>query len=169
MSANTRVRLETSHGNIVIELDAAKAPITSENFVTYVKDGFYDLTIFHRVIPGFMIQGGGFMSDMMQKSTRANIKNEANNGLSNKRGSIAMARTPDPHSASAQFFINLKDNTFLNHSAPTPQGWGYAVFGTVVEGMDVVDAIAGVRTGNRSGHADVPVEPVVVNKAVIVE
>ncbi|MDQ1362164.1 MAG: peptidyl-prolyl cis-trans isomerase [Pseudomonadota bacterium] len=169
MSANTRIRLETSHGNIVIELDAAKAPVTCENFVDYVKDGFYDLTIFHRVIPGFMIQGGGFMSDMMQKPTRANIKNEANNGLGNKRGSIAMARTPDPHSASAQFFINLKDNTFLNHSSPTPQGWGYAVFGMVTEGMDVVDSIAAVRTGNRSGHADVPVEPVVINKASVAE
>ncbi len=169
MSANPRIRLETSHGNIVIELDAAKAPISTENFVTYVKDAFYDATIFHRVIPGFRIQGGGFMSDMMQKATRANIKNEANNGLSNKRGSIAMARTPDPHSASAQFFINLKDNTFLNHTAQTPQGWGYAVFGMVVEGMDVVDSIAGVRTGNKNGHADVPVDPVVVNKATVVE
>lgn len=169
MSANTRIRLETSHGNIVIELDTAKAPITCDNFITYVKDGFYDLTIFHRVIPGFMIQGGGFTADMAQKNTRATIKNEANNGLSNKRGSIAMARTPDPHSASAQFFINVKDNTFLNHSAPTSQGWGYAVFGNVIEGMDVVDSIVGVRTGNKNGHADVPVEPVVVNKAVIVE
>ena len=169
MSANPQVRLETSHGNIVIELDAAKAPISSENFVTYVKDTFYDMTIFHRVIPGFMVQGGGFMPDMAQKATRANIKNEANNGLSNKRGTVAMARTPDPHSASGQFFINVKDNTFLNHTAQTPQGWGYAVFGKIVEGMDVVDSIVGVPTGNRSGHADVPVEPVVVNKAVVVE
>jgi len=169
MSANPRIRLETSHGNIVIELDAARAPISTENFVTYVKDAFYDTTIFHRVIPGFMIQGGGFTADMMQKATRANIKNEADNGLGNKRGCLAMARTPDPHSASGQFFINLKDNTFLNHTAPTSQGWGYAVFGMVVEGMDIVDSIAAVRTGNKSGHADVPVEPVVVNKAVVVE
>lgn len=167
--ANPRVRLETSHGNIVIELNAAKAPITSENFLTYVKDGFYDKTIFHRVIPGFMAQGGGFMSDMLQKATRATIKNEANNGLSNKRGTIAMARTPDPHSASAQFFINVKDNTFLNYSAPTAQGWGYAVFGEVVEGMNVVDEIVSVPTTNRMGHADVPVEPVVINSAVVVE
>jgi len=169
MSANPRIRLETSHGNIVIELDAARAPISTENFATYVKDAFYDTTIFHRVIPGFMIQGGGFTADMMQKATRANIKNEADNGLGNKRGSIAMARTPDPHSASGQFFINLKDNTFLNHTAPTSQGWGYAVFGMVVEGMDIVDSIAAVRTGNKGGHADVPVEPVVVNKAVVVK
>lgn len=169
MSATTRIRLETSHGNIVIELDAVKAPVSTENFITYVKDSFYNDTIFHRVIPGFMIQGGGFMADMVQKATRANIKNEATNGLSNKRGTLAMARTPDPHSASGQFFINLKDNTFLNHTAQNAQGWGYAVFGAVVEGMDVVDSIAGVRTGNRGGHGDVPVEPVIVNKAVVVE
>ena len=169
MPANPKIRLETSHGNIVIELDAAKAPVTCENFITYVKDAFYDTTIFHRVIPGFMIQGGGFTSDMMQKPARPNIKNEADNGLGNKRGTIAMARTPDPHSASGQFFINIKDNTFLNHTAPTSQGWGYAVFGKVSEGMDIVDSIVAVPTGNRSSHADVPVQPVIVNKAVVVE
>ena len=169
MSANSIIRLETSHGNITIELDAAKAPISAENFLTYVKDGFYDATIFHRVIAGFMIQGGGFTADMAQKATRGNIKNEATNGLTNMRGTLAMARTPDPHSASGQFFINLKDNNFLNHTAQTSQGWGYAVFGKVTEGMDIVDSIASVPTGNRNGQGDVPVEPVVVNKAVVVE
>lgn len=168
MADKPQFRLETSHGNIVIELDPEKAPISSENFVTYVKDGFYDLTTFHRVIPNFMIQGGGFMADMMQKATRDPIKNEADNGLPNKRGSIAMARTPDPDSASSQFFINLKDNDFLNYTAPTSQGWGYAVFGEVVEGMDVVDSIAQVATTNKMGHGDVPVEPVVINSASLV-
>ena len=168
MADKPKVRLETNHGNIVIELDAEKAPITTENFLTYVKDEFFDLTTFHRVIPNFMIQGGGFMEDMMQKATRDPIKNEADNGLPNKRGSIAMARTPDPDSASSQFFINLKDNDFLNYTAPTSQGWGYAVFGEVVEGMDVVDAIAQVATTNKMGHGDVPVEPVIINSARIV-
>jgi peptidyl-prolyl cis-trans isomerase B (cyclophilin B) len=168
MSDKAKVRLETNYGNIVLELDAEKAPISSENFLTYVKDGFYDLTTFHRVIPNFMIQGGGFMADMMQKATRDPIKNEADNGLPNKRGSIAMARTPDPDSASSQFFINLKDNDFLNYTAPTSQGWGYAVFGEVIEGMDVVDNIAQVATTNKMGHGDVPVEAVVINSATLV-
>lgn len=167
MSDKTRVLLETNHGNITLELDAEKAPITSENFVQYVNDGFFDGTLFHRVIPNFMIQGGGFLPDMVQKATRDSIKNEADNGLPNKRGSIAMARTPDPDSASSQFFINLKDNDFLNYTAPTSQGWGYAVFGEVVEGMDVVDSIAQVNTGSKMGHGDVPVEDVVINKASI--
>ncbi len=163
-----KVCLDTNHGKIVIELNADKAPISTENFLNYVKDDFFNSTIFHRVIPGFMIQGGGFLEDMTQKPTNATIKNEADNGLPNKRGSIAMARTPDPDSASSQFFINLKDNDFLNYSAPTAQGWGYAVFGEVVEGMDVVDSIAGVATGNMMGHGDVPLEPVIINSATIV-
>jgi peptidyl-prolyl cis-trans isomerase B (cyclophilin B) len=163
-----KVCLDTNHGKIVIQLDAEKAPISTENFLTYVKDEFFNSTIFHRVIPGFMIQGGGFLEGMIQKATNDPIKNEADNGLPNKRGSIAMARTPDPHSASSQFFINLKDNSFLNYSAPTSQGWGYCVFGEVTEGMDVVDAIAKVQTGNAMGHADVPTEAVVINSATIV-
>lgn len=163
-----KVCLDTSHGKIVIELNADKAPISTENFLNYVKEEFFNSTIFHRVIPGFMIQGGGFLEDMTQKATNDPIKNEADNGLANKRGSIAMARTPDPDSASSQFFINLKDNDFLNYSAPTAQGWGYAVFGEVVEGMDVVDSIAAVATGNMMGHGDVPLEPVVINSASIV-
>ena len=167
MSDKTAILIETNFGNITLELDAEKAPITVENFVTYVKDGFLDQTIFHRVIPNFMIQGGGFTEDMEQKATRDNIKNEADNGLSNKRGSIAMARTPDPDSASSQFFINLKDNDFLNYSAPTSQGWGYCVFGEVTEGMDVVDNIAQVATTNRMGHGDVPVEPVIMTKVTV--
>ena len=165
MSDNPRVKLETNHGDIVVELNAAKAPISTENFVTYVKDAFFDATIFHRVIPNFMIQGGGFTEDMMQKPTRDQIKNEADNGLPNKRGSIAMARTPDPDSASSQFFINLKDNDFLNYTAPTAQGWGYCVFGQVTEGMDVVDNIARVQTTSQMGHGDVPVEPVIIHSA----
>ncbi len=164
----SKICLDTNHGKITIELDADKAPISAENFLTYVKESFFDNTIFHRVIPGFMIQGGGFTEDMQQKPTNANIKNEADNGLSNKRGSVAMARTPDPDSASSQFFINLKDNDFLNYTAPTSQGWGYAVFGEVTEGMDVVDSIAQVATGNIGGHGDVPVEAVVINSATIV-
>ncbi len=163
-----KVCLDTNHGKIVIELNADKAPISTENFLNYVKDEFFNSTIFHRVIPGFMIQGGGFLEDMTQKPTNDTIKNEADNGLPNKRGSIAMARTPDPDSASSQFFINLKDNDFLNYSAPTAQGWGYAVFGEVVEGMDIVDSIAGVATGNTMGHGDVPVEPVIIHSASIV-
>ena len=159
------VTLETTHGNIVIELDADKAPETVKNFLNYVNSGFYDGTIFHRVIKNFMIQGGGFQPGMIQKPTEAPIQNEANNGLANDRGTIAMARTGDPHSATAQFFINHADNAFLNHTSPSGQGWGYCVFGKVTDGMDAVDAIAAVSTGNNGGHADVPVEDVVINKA----
>jgi peptidyl-prolyl cis-trans isomerase B (cyclophilin B) len=164
-----KVTLQTNHGDIVLELDREKAPITVDNFVAYARAGHYDGTIFHRVIDGFMIQGGGFESGMKQKPTREPIQNEANNGLSNETGTIAMARTMAPHSASAQFFINVKDNTFLDHTAPTSQGWGYAVFGKVVDGMDVVNAIRKVRTGSRGGHDDVPVEDVTINKAVVQE
>ncbi|HEF4756213.1 peptidyl-prolyl cis-trans isomerase [Burkholderia multivorans] len=162
------VELHTNHGVIKLELDAAKAPKTVENFLNYVKKGHYDGTVFHRVINGFMIQGGGFEPGMKQKSTDAPIDNEANNGLKNDKYTIAMARTNDPHSATAQFFINVNDNDFLNHSSPTPQGWGYAVFGKVVEGQDVVDKIKGVKTGNAGFHQDVPTDDVVIEKAVIV-
>ncbi len=163
----SKVRLVTNLGDIVIELDEEKAPVTCANFRQYVEEGFYDGKIFHRVIPGFMIQGGGFLPDMMQPATREPIENEARNGLKNDRGTIAMARTSDPHSATAQFFINVKDNDFLNY--PGHDGWGYAVFGRVVEGMDTVDRIEQVPTGNRAGHQDVPVEPVVIEKAEMVE
>ncbi len=166
---NVKVKLQTSKGDIVLELDGEKAPVTVENFVQYVKDGFYDGVIFHRVIDGFMIQGGGFTPDMNQKTTRASIKNEADNGLKNDVYTIAMARTPDPHSASAQFFINVKDNDFLNFRSPTAQGWGYAVFGKVVEGSDVVDAIAKVKTGNFGPFGDVPLEPVLITRAEVLE
>lgn len=162
------IKLHTNHGVITLKLDAEKAPATVANFEEYVKSGHYDGTIFHRVIGNFMIQGGGFEPGMKQKPTRAPIKNEANNGLSNRKGTIAMARTPDPHSASAQFFINVADNTFLDHSSPTPQGWGYAVFGEVVEGMDVVEKIKAVATGSKSGHQDVPVDDVVIERAEVV-
>ena len=164
-----KVALNTNFGRIVLELDEVKAPKTSANFVEYVKSGHYNGTIFHRVIPNFMIQGGGFEANMNQKSTKASIENEANNGLKNDVGMIAMARNQDPHSASAQFFINTKKNDFLNHSSKTVQGWGYAVFGKVVEGMDVVTAIEKVRTGNKGYHGDVPVEPVVIETAEVVE
>ena len=163
------VKLETTMGEIVLELDEEKAPITTANFIQYVKDGFYDGTVFHRVINDFMIQGGGMDEKMSQKATRAEIKNEADNGLSNDAYTVAMARTNEPHSASAQFFINVSDNNFLNHTAKTESGWGYAVFGKVVEGQDVVDQIKGVATGNRGFHQDVPLEPVVINKASLVE
>jgi peptidyl-prolyl cis-trans isomerase B (cyclophilin B) len=163
------VELHTNHGVIKLELNAEKAPKTVANFLEYVKKGHYDGTVFHRVIDGFMIQGGGFEAGMKQKPTDATIENEANNGLKNERGSIAMARTNDPHSASAQFFINVADNDFLNHTSPTPQGWGYAVFGKVVEGQDVVDKIKKVRTGSKGFHQDVPMDDVVIEKAVIVE
>ena len=163
--AETRVKLETSLGDIVLALDEQSAPDTVANFLQYVRDGFYDGTLFHRVIDGFMIQGGGFTDDYQQKSTRAPIRNEADNGLPNDRGTIAMARTPDPHSATAQFFINVADNAFLNHTAPTAQGWGYAVFGRVVEGMDVVDAIRQVPTGAAGPfRQDVPRTPVLIEK-----
>ena len=165
---NPRVKLATSLGDIVVELDAAKAPKSVENFVQYVNDKHYDGTIFHRVIDGFMIQGGGFEPGMTQKPTGEQIKNEADNGLKNERGTVAMARTQDPHSATAQFFINVADNGFLDHTAPTMQGWGYAVFGKVTEGMDVVEKIKGVATTMKSGHQDVPVEDVIIEKAEIV-
>ncbi len=164
-----KVKLETSMGDIVLSLNEEKAPITTANFITYVKDGFFDGLIFHRVIPNFMIQGGGFTPEMEQKQSRANIENEADNGLKNKKYSVAMARTPDPHSASSQFFINSKDNDFLNFSSPTVSGWGYCVFGEVVEGMEVVDAIEKVETTNKGYHGDVPVESVIINKASLVE
>lgn len=168
--ANTvTVHMQTNKGLIVLELDTAKAPETVANFLEYARAGFYDGTIFHRVIPNFMIQGGGFVPGMNQKETRAPIKNEADNGLKNAVGTIAMARTPNPHSATAQFFINVKDNGFLNYSAPTPQGWGYCVFGKVTEGMDVVHSIEKVATGNRGGHGDVPLEDVVIEKVTVVE
>ena len=160
-----KVKFSTNKGDIIIELFCDKAPITTANFIQYVKDGFYDGTIFHRVIPGFMIQGGGFESGMNQKQTRENIKNEADNGEKNTVGSLSMARTPDPDSASSQFFINLKDNDFLDFTAKTPQGWGYAVFAQVVEGMDAVEAIAKVNTGNAKGHQDVPTEDMVIESA----
>ncbi|WP_179402376.1 peptidylprolyl isomerase [Burkholderia guangdongensis] len=162
------VELHTNHGVIKLELDAAKAPKTVENFLNYVKKGHYDGTVFHRVINGFMIQGGGFEPGLTQKPTDAPIQNEANNGLKNDKYTIAMARTNDPHSATAQFFINVNDNDFLNHSSPTPQGWGYAVFGKVVEGQDVVDKIKGVKTGNAGFHQDVPTDDVVIEKAVAI-
>lgn len=162
-----RVKLATSAGDIVLELQAAKAPKSVENFLAYVKKGHYNGTIFHRVIPGFMIQGGGFDKAMAQKPTEKPIENEATNGLKNDKYTVAMARTPHPHSASAQFFINVNDNAFLNHSAPTQQGWGYAVFGRVVEGQDVVDKIAGVPTGNQGMHQNVPLTPVIINAATV--
>lgn len=162
------VKLKTNHGEILLELDAEKAPLTVENFLQYVRDGFFSNTLFHRVIDGFMIQGGGMGLDMSQKPTRAPVKNEATNGLKNEIYSVAMARTNDPHSATAQFFINVGNNDFLNHSAPTPQGWGYCVFGKVVGGQDVVDKIKKIRTGNRAGHQDVPTEDVIIESAEIV-
>lgn len=162
---NPRVNLDTSKGQIVLELYADKAPQTVKNFLAYVDAGFYDGTIFHRVIPGFMIQGGGFTADMKQKRGQRPIRNEADNLLRNERGTIAMARTQDPHSAAAQFFINTVDNDFLNHKSKTPQGWGYAVFGRVVEGMAVVDAISAVKTGTRGRFRDVPTEAVVITRA----
>ncbi|HWT28781.1 MAG TPA: peptidylprolyl isomerase [Methylophilaceae bacterium] len=161
------IKLHTNHGEITIELDAEKAPLTAANFLQYVEEGFYENTIFHRVIDGFMIQGGGFDTDMRQKATKAPIKNEADNGLANKRYTIAMARTPNPDSASSQFFINVADNDFLNFSAPTAQGWGYCVFGKVTAGTEVVDKIRQVKTGNRNGHQDVPVEPVIIERAEV--
>ncbi|BBF84334.1 peptidyl-prolyl cis-trans isomerase PpiB [Aquitalea magnusonii] len=162
------IKLTTNFGEIVLELFHDKAPVTAANFEEYVKSGHYDGTIFHRVINGFMIQGGGFDAEMKQKDTRDPIKNEANNGVSNKTYTVAMARTMDPHSASAQFFINVADNDFLDFKSETTQGWGYAVFGQVVEGQEVVDRIKTVRTGRSGGHQDVPVEAVVVEKAEII-
>lgn len=164
-----QVTLETSKGKIVLELFPDKAPLTVENFISYVKSGFYDGTIFHRVIKGFMIQGGGLTPAMDNKPTKPPVQNEADNGLKNERSTIAMARTNDPHSATAQFFINLVNNEFLNHKGKNPQGWGYAVFGKVTEGMDVVDSIAKVQTGTKGQFGDVPVEPVMIQKATMKE
>ncbi|OFZ86207.1 MAG: cyclophilin [Betaproteobacteria bacterium RBG_16_64_18] len=162
------VKLHTSHGTITLELDAARAPETVKNFLAYVQSGHYANTVFHRVIDGFMVQGGGFEPGMKQKPTQATIQNEANNGLKNERYTVAMARTADPHSASAQFFINVADNAFLNHKAQSRDGWGYCVFGRVTEGQDVVDKIKGVKTGNRGPHGDVPVEDVILERAEVV-
>lgn len=163
------IKLHTNHGVITLKMFADKAPETVANFIQYVKDGHYDNTIFHRVISNFMIQGGGFDANMKEQKTRDSIKNEANNGVSNKMGTIAMARTMEPHSASAQFFINVNDNEFLDHSAPTTQGWGYAVFGEVVDGLDIVAAIKNVKTCSRNGHQDVPAEDVIIEKAELIE
>ena len=162
-----QVLLKTNKGDITLTLDAAKAPKTVANFLAYVKSGHYDGTIFHRVIDNFMIQGGGMAPGMKQKPAQAEIENEANNGLKNVNGSVAMARTNEPHSASSQFFINVNDNDFLNHTAPTAQGWGYAVFGAVSDGMDVVNAIRKVKTGSSGFHQDVPAEDVLIEKATV--
>ncbi len=162
----SQVKLTTNHGDIVIELDAEKAPLSVANFLSYVRAGHYDGTVFHRVIKGFMIQGGGFEPGMKQKPTEAPIQNEANNGLKNAHYTLAMARTNNPHSATAQFFINTTNNGFLDFKSESPSGWGYAVFGKVIEGQDVVDKIEKVRTAGRGGHGDVPVEDVVIEKAV---
>ena len=162
------IKFHTNMGTIGVELDTEKAPLTCANFMQYVEAGHYTNTVFHRVIDNFMIQGGGFEPGMKQKPTDAPVNNEANNGLKNDAGTIAMARTNDPHSATAQFFINVKDNDFLNHSSPTPQGWGYTVFGKVVDGMDVVEKIKKVKTGSKGFHQDVPVDDVVIEKAVVV-
>jgi peptidyl-prolyl cis-trans isomerase B (cyclophilin B) len=165
----TKVKLTTTLGEIIIQLNTEKAPVSSANFLTYVNEGFYNGTIFHRVIPGFMAQGGGFDISFNQKEVHPPIKNEADNGLTNLRGTIAMARTNDPNSATAQFFINYKDNSFLNFTSQTPSGWGYAVFGEVIEGMDVVDAMSKQATGNRGGHQDVPKTDIVIEKAEVIQ
>lgn len=162
------IAINTTAGTILIELNEAEAPLSAKNFQQYVEDGFYDDTIFHRVIPNFMIQGGGLDVDMRSKQTRESIENEADNGLKNLRGTIAMARTQDPHSATAQFFINLKDNDFLDHRSPDVMGWGYAVFGKVTQGMEIVDEIAGVKTGSHGMHQDVPTTAIVIEKAEVV-
>lgn len=166
---NPQITLQTNKGTVVLELYPEKAPNTVENFIAYVKDGHYDGTIFHRVIPGFMIQGGGFTPDMQQKPTKAPIAIESDNGLKNELGTIAMARTMDPNSATSQFFINVKDNGFLNFTAPTTQGYGYTVFGKVVEGMDIVHSIEKVATGNQGGHQDVPMDAVMIEKVTVEE
>ncbi|MDP9902652.1 peptidylprolyl isomerase [Variovorax ginsengisoli] len=166
--SNPQVELTIQgQGTITLELDREKAPKSVENFISYVKNGHYDNTVFHRVIPGFMVQGGGFEPGMKQKPTAAEIENEANNGLKNDKYTVAMARTSAPHSATAQFFINIADNAFLNHTAPSAQGWGYAVFGKVIAGTDVVDKIKAVKTGRKGFHDDVPVEDVIIEKAVV--
>ncbi|MGW4806460.1 peptidylprolyl isomerase [Kitasatospora sp. NPDC004272] len=165
----SKVKLSTNHGDIVIRLDAEKAPATVANFLQYVQDGFYSGTVFHRVIDDFMVQGGGMEPGLRRKETRAPIQNEADNGLKNNRYTVAMARTADPHSATAQFFINVADNAFLDHTAKSGPGWGYAVFGEVVEGREVVDEIKSVPTGSKGGHADVPKEDVLLVSAEVVE
>jgi len=167
--SNPHIKFETSLGDFTAELYQDKAPKSVENFVSYVESGFYDGTIFHRVIPNFMIQGGGMNPDMSEKSNNAAIENEADNGLSNKKGTLAMARTNDPHSATSQFFVNAKDNAFLDHTGKNAQGWGYAVFGAVIEGIEVVEAIEAVKTGNNGPHGDVPLEAVVMNKVSVVK
>ena len=165
----TKVKLTTTLGEIIIQLNTEKAPVSAANFLTYVNEGFYNGTVFHRIIPDFMAQGGGFDTSFNQKAVHAPIKNEADNGLKNTRGTLAMARTNDPNSATAQFFINYKDNAFLNHTGKNASGWGYAVFGEVIEGMDVVDAMAKQATGNRGGHQDVPKTDIVIEKAEVVK
>ncbi len=165
----TMIALQTNYGTLKLELDYDKAPKTAANFEQYVRDGHYDNTLFHRVIDGFMVQGGGFDTDFEQKSTRAPIDNEADNGLTNQKGTLAMARTQDPHSASAQFFVNVSDNDFLNHRDKSLQGWGYCVFGRVVEGMDVIDKIRQQPTGRRGMHSDVPVEDVILERAEVID
>ena len=164
----SKVKLTTNLGEIIIQLNTEKAPLSSANFLRYVNEGFYNGTIFHRVIPDFMAQGGGFDTNFNQKTVHAPINNEANNGLLNTRGTLAMARTNDPNSATGQFFINYKDNSFLNHTSQTPSGWGYAVFGEVIEGMDVADAMAKEATGNRNGHQDVPKTDIIIEKAEVI-
>lgn len=168
-NGNSMVVLHTNFGDIKLELDAEKAPKTVANFLEYVKDGHFDGTIFHRVIDGFMIQCGGFEPGMIQKSAKSPIKNEAGNGLKNETGTIAMARTMDPHSATAQFFINVSDNQFLNHTAKTQDGWGYCVFGKVVEGMDIVEKIKKAKTTSRAGHQDVPVDDIIIESVEVLE
>lgn len=163
------IELNTTFGTITLELDEKNAPITCRNFIHYVESGFYDGTLFHRVIDNFMIQGGGFVAGMKQKPTGSPIENEADNGLTNQAGTIAMARTMDPHSATAQFFINVNDNDFLNHRNKSPQGWGYAVFGKVVSGMDVIDRIRACRTGSAMGHQDVPLDDIVIESARVID
>ena len=162
------ILMNTTLGSMTLELDADDAPKTVGNFLSYVSNGFYDGTIFHRVINNFMVQGGGFTTDMEQKATQAPIENEANNGLKNARGTIAMARTQDPHSATAQFFINVQDNDFLNHTGENMQGWGYVVFGKVTDGEDVLDKIRCVQTGSQAGHQDVPVEPIIIESVTVI-
>lgn len=168
-TSSNKVKFTTSLGAIIVQLNTEKAPVSSANFLTYVNEGFYKGTIFHRVIKGFMAQGGGFDTAFKQKETHDPIKNEADNGLKNTRGTLAMARTNDPNSATAQFFVNYKDNSFLDHTSPTPSGWGYSVFAEVIEGMDVVDEMAKQPTGNRGGHQDVPKTDIVIEKAEVVK
>jgi peptidyl-prolyl cis-trans isomerase B (cyclophilin B) len=169
MSTNPMIHMKTNYGTLVIELDEGKAPKTVANFLGYAKEGFYDNTIFHRVIDKFMIQGGGFGPGMTQKATHAPIENEASNSLRNARGTLAMARTSDPHSASSQFFVNVVDNDFLNYTGPTPSGWGYCVFGKVTDGMHIIDQIKGVATGSKLGHKDVPLSDILIESVLIVE